>query len=102
MNDERNYRTRRVLSGGTPSHQYGYYEMRAQASTGKRRSYFKVLVNLDEHASPEAALEQWPGEVKRLREVGREKRADWLQGKLDVLRQWTSEQSTASSTVTEL
>jgi hypothetical protein len=46
-----NLKTRKVLSGGTPSHQYGYYEIRTQQSTGKRRSYFKILVNLDEHES---------------------------------------------------
>jgi len=49
MKKTSNLKTQRVLSGGTPSHQYGYYEMRPQESTGKRRSYFKVLVNLDEH-----------------------------------------------------
>jgi hypothetical protein len=90
MNDTPNSRkTRSVLSGGTPSHQYGYYEMRTQESTGKRRSYFKVLVNLDEHASPEEALREWPEEVERLRSVGRVKRADWLAGKLQTLRTLT-------------
>ena len=87
MTDTLNLKTRRVLSGGTPSHQYGYYEMRTQESTGKRRSYFKVLVNLDEHASPEEALREWPEEVERLRAVGRDKRADWLQRKLDRLQE---------------
>jgi hypothetical protein len=80
------FKTRKVLSGGTPSHQYGYYEMRTQASTGKRRSYFQVLVNLDEHEKPEIALQEWPKEVVRLREVGRTRRADWLESKLDKLR----------------
>ena len=83
--EHRNYKTRRVLSGGTPSHQYGYYEMRTQESSGKRRSYFKVLVNLDEHQTPEDALQAWPGEVERLRSAGRDKRADWLVGKLERL-----------------
>lgn len=89
MNDTPNLRTRKVLSGGTPSHQYGYYEMRTQESTGNRRSYFKVLINLDEHESPEEALREWPAEIERLRSVGREKRADWLQQKLDRLRELT-------------
>ena len=80
-----NYRTRTVNSNGTPSNQFGYYEMRTQPSTGKRRSYFKVLVNLDEHDTPEQAISAWSDEVNRLRAVGREKRADWLQGKLDSL-----------------
>ena len=87
--DMPNHKTRRVLSGGTPSYQLGYYEMRTQESTGKRRSYFKVLVNLDEHDSPENALAAWPGEVRRLREVGRDRRAERLQGKLERLRKLT-------------
>ncbi len=81
-----NYKTRTVNSNGTPSHQYGLYEMRTQPSTGKRRSYFKVLVNLDEHTTPEEALSAWPEEVDRLREAGRTKRADWLESKLEKLR----------------
>lgn len=83
------HKTRRVLSHGTPSHQFGYYEQRTQESTGNRRSYFKVLVNLDEHDSPQAALAAWPDEVRRLREVGRVKRADWLGSKLEKLRELT-------------
>lgn len=86
VNDTPNLKTRKVHSGGTPSHQLGYYEMRTQPSTGKRRSYFKVLVNLDEHESPEAALQAWADEIDRLRGVGRDKRADWLEGKLERLR----------------
>ena len=31
--------------------------MREQPSTGKKRSYFKVLVNLDEHENAEAAVQ---------------------------------------------
>jgi hypothetical protein len=89
MNDLSNLKTRKVLSGGTPSYQYGHYEMRTQERTGKRRSYFKVLVNLDEHNSPESALEAWPKEIERLRTVGRDKRANWLQDKLDRLRELT-------------
>jgi len=93
MNDTPNLKTRNVLSGGTPSYQYGYYEMRTQQSTGKRRSYFKVLVNLDEHESPEAALAQWPDDIRRLRAAGRDKRADWLQGKLDRLHELTGKRN---------
>lgn len=89
MNDTPNLTTRMVLSGGTPSHQYGYYEMRTQERTGKRRSYFKVLVNLDEHQTPGEALSAWPGEVARLRSAGRDKRADWLEGKLERLKELT-------------
>jgi hypothetical protein len=60
--------------------------MRTQPSTGKRRSYFKVLVNLDEHESPQQALHAWPDEIDRLRAVERNKWADWLEGKLERLR----------------
>jgi hypothetical protein len=74
-----------VLSGGTPSYQHGHYEMRAQESTGKRRSYFKVLVSHDEHDTSESALEVWPEEVERLRSAGRDKRADWQQGEQERL-----------------
>ena len=86
MNDTPTLRTRTVNSNGTPSHQYGYYGMREQPSTGKRRSYFKVLVNLDEHETPRDALHEWPDEVERLRWTGRTKRADWLEAKLNKLR----------------
>jgi hypothetical protein len=89
INDKPNLKTRNVLSGGTPSHQLGYYEMRTQHSTGKRRSCFKVLVNLDEHENPQQALSAWSEEVERLQEVGREKRVEWLQRKLDRLQDLT-------------
>lgn len=87
MNDTPTLKTRKVLSGPyrTPSYQYGYYEMRTQESTGKRRSYFKVLVNLDEHDTPEQAVNAWSYEVERLRGLGRNKRADWLESKLEKL-----------------
>ncbi len=91
------HKTRKVLSHGTPTHQYGYYEQRTQESTGKRRSYFKVLVSLDEHDSPEKALAAWPDEVRRLREVGRDKRAGWLEGKLERLRELTPTDPNAGS-----
>lgn len=88
MNDTPTLKKRKVLSGPyrTPSYQYGYYEMRIQESTGKRRSYFKVLVNLDEHDTPEQAVTAWSDEVERLRGLGRTKRADWLESKLEKLR----------------
>lgn len=87
MNETSALRTRTVNSNGTPSHQLGHYEMREQPGTGKRRSYFKVLLNPDEHETPEQALAAWPDEVDRLRRANRTKRADWLEGKLETLRQ---------------
>lgn len=87
MNDTAHkLKTRTVNSNGTPSNQFGYYEMREQPSTGKRRSYFKVLVNLDEHEKPEQAVTAWSDEIERLRGLGRVKRADWLESKLEKLR----------------
>jgi len=53
---------------------------------GQRRSVFKVVVHLGEHATREDALAAWPGEMNRLRQTGRESKADKLQGKLDRLR----------------
>jgi hypothetical protein len=43
--------------------------MRTQPHTGKRLSYFKVLVNSDEHEAPQAALAAWPEDIRRLRGV---------------------------------
>lgn len=61
--------------------------MREQPSTGKRRSRFKVLVNLDEHPTPEDAATAWTEEVSRPRRVGRNKRADRLENKLSRLEE---------------
>lgn len=86
-----NLKTRKVLSGPyrTPSYQFGYYEMRIQESTGKRRSYFKVLVNLDQYEDPHAALEAWPKDVERLEATDRDRQAARLRAKLDRLRELT-------------
>ena len=46
--------------------------MRTQPHTGKRLSYFKVLVNSDEHETPQDALAAWPEDIRRLRGVERE------------------------------
>ena len=43
--------------------------MRTQPHTGKRLSYFKVLVNSDEHETPQDALAAWPEDIRRLRGV---------------------------------
>jgi hypothetical protein len=78
------HRIRRVTSRGTPSFQYGHYEM--QGEPGKRRSVFKVDVHLGEHESPEAALSVWPNEIAHLRRIGRENQAAKLEAKLEKLR----------------
>jgi hypothetical protein len=74
------YKVRRVVSRGTPSYQLGHYEMTGKP--GSRRSVFKVLVHLGEHATPETALQAWREDVERARYVGREKKAAWIEEKI--------------------
>ena len=78
------HKIRKVTSRGTPSYQLGHYEM--TGSKGKRRSVFKVDVHLGEHATPEEAMEAWTKDVRRLRDIGRESKAEKLQDKLNRLR----------------
>jgi hypothetical protein len=82
--DIREHKIRKVVSRGTPSYQLGHYEM--QGEKGTRRSVFKVIVHLGEHATPEEASAAWTEDIRRLRVVGRESKAEKLQGKLDKLR----------------
>ena len=84
---EHSYKIRRSTSRGTPSYQLGHYEM--VGNPGKRRSVFKVDLHLGEYASAEEALSAWPGEIRRLDEIGRENKSEKLQGKLDRLRELT-------------
>ena len=83
----REHKIRNVVSRGTPSYQLGHYEMSGEK--GKRRSVFKVDVHLGEHPTPEQALVSWSEDLHRLREIGRESKAEKLQQKLDRLRQLT-------------
>jgi hypothetical protein len=46
----------------------------------------ELLVHLGEHETPEAALEAWPGQVERLRRIGRDEQADKLAANLEKLR----------------
>ena len=82
---------RQSMSRGTPSYQLGHYEMQGQP--GKRRSVFKVDVHLGEHATADEALTAWADDIRRLRAIGRESKANKLQGKLDTLRRLTREDS---------
>ena len=43
-------------------------------------------MHLGQHETPEAALATWPNEVKHLRRIGRDDRANKLEGKLNKLR----------------
>jgi hypothetical protein len=92
MNAKTRYQVRRVVSRGTPSYQLGHYEMTGKP--GARRSRFKVLVHLGEHATPEAALEAWREDVERARRVGREKTAAGIEAKLQKLEGALSSETT--------
>ncbi len=81
------YKVRKVTSRGTPSYQFGHYEMKGLS--GKRRSVFKVDVHLGEYETPEAALSAWSEEIDHLRGIGRENKAEKLQSKLERLRELT-------------
>jgi hypothetical protein len=84
---ERQHKVRKVTSRGTPSYQFGHYEM--QGPAGKRRSVFKVDVHLGEHPTPEEAEAAWSEDTKRLRRIGRENQANKRVGKLEKLRTLT-------------
>jgi len=83
MDAKSRYKVRRVVSRGTPSYQLGHYEMKGKP--GSRRSVFKVLVHLGEHATPEAALEAWHEDVERARSIGRDKTAARVEEKIRKL-----------------
>jgi len=87
------YKVRRVVSRGTPSYQLGHYEMTGKP--GARRSVFKVLVHLGEHATPEAALSAWREDVERARSVGRDKTAARIEAKIRKLEGAISDRTEA-------
>jgi hypothetical protein len=94
MDAKSRYKVRRVVSRGTPSYQLGHYEMTGKP--GSRRSVFRVLVHLGEHATPEAALEAWREDVERARRVGREKTAARTEAKIRKLEgAWSSDRTEA-------
>jgi hypothetical protein len=93
MDAKSRYKVRRVVSRGTPSYQLGHYEMTGKP--GSRRSVFRVLVHLGEHATPEAALAAWREDVERARSVGRDKTAARLEEKLRKLEGAISERTEA-------
>ena len=77
------YKVRRVVSRETPGYQLGHYQMTGEP--GSRRSKFRVLVHLGEHATPEAALAAWREDVERTRRVGRDKTAARIEEKIRKL-----------------
>ena len=93
MDAKSRYKVRRVFSRGSPSYQLGHYEMTGKP--GSRRSVFKVLVHLGEHATPEAALEAWREDVERARRVGRDKTAARIKAKIRKLEGTISDRTEA-------
>jgi hypothetical protein len=89
----REYKVRRVVSRGSPSYQIGHYEMTGEP--GARRSVFKVLVHLGEHATPEAALDAWREDAERARRVGRKKTASRIEAKMRKLERAIGERTEA-------
>jgi hypothetical protein len=68
------------------SEQYGtYYQaVRSYREKGKVK---QDVVHLGEHQTAEAALDAWPEEVKELERIGRPRKAEKLQKKLDRLQE---------------
>jgi hypothetical protein len=68
--------------------QYGtYYQaVRSYRDKGKVK---QDVVHLGEHKTAEAALTAWPQEIKELRRIGRPKKAEKLQDKLDRWQELT-------------
>jgi hypothetical protein len=87
------YKVRRVVSYDTPAYQLGHYEM--MGTPGARRSRFKVLVHLGEHATPEAALAAWREDAARARSVGRDKTAARIEAKMRKLKGAISDRTEA-------
>ena len=64
--------------------QYGtYYQaVRSYREGGKVK---QEVVHLGKHSTAESALESWPQEIQELKRVGRLRKAEKLQSKLDRL-----------------
>ncbi len=60
--------------------------MRSYRDGGKVK---QEVVHLGEHSTAQSALESWPQEIKELKRVGRPRKADKLQSKLDRLQELT-------------
>ena len=87
MDTGQRYRVRRVVSRGTPSYQFGYYETRGDP--GRKRSYFRVVVHLGEHETADQAARAWREDIARCRGVERDRTADKLAAKLRKLEDAT-------------
>ena len=60
--------------------------MRSYREGGKVK---QEVVHLGEHSTAESALESWPQEIAELKRVGRPRKAEKLQDKLNRLRELT-------------
>jgi hypothetical protein len=49
----------------------------------------QVVIHLGEHQTAEVALSAWPQEIQELERIGRPRKAEKLQGKLDRLQELT-------------
>ncbi len=68
--------------------QYGTY-YQAVRSYREKGNVKQEVIHLGEHQTAEAALTAWPKEIQELRRVGRPKKTDKLQAKLDRLQELT-------------
>ena len=66
--------------------QYGtYYQaVRSYREGGKVK---QEVVHLGEHSTAESALESWPEEIRELERVGKPRKAEKLQNKLERLQE---------------
>ena len=60
--------------------------MRSYREGGKVK---QEVVHLGEHSTADSALESWPQEIAELKRVGRPRKAEKLQGKLNRLQELT-------------
>jgi hypothetical protein len=76
----------RAINISRDGEQYGTY-YQAVCSYREGGKVKQEVIHLGEHSTAESALESWPQEIKRLRRMGRPKKAKTLQRKLDKLQE---------------
>ena len=68
--------------------QYGTY-YQAVRSYRERSKVKQEVVHLGEHSTAESALDSWPQEIQELERMGRPRKADKIQRKLNRLQELT-------------
>ena len=68
--------------------QYGTY-YQAVRSYREGSKVKQEVIHLGDHSSAESALESWPQDIKELKRIGRPKKGEKVQKKLDRLRELT-------------